>query len=254
MLTRRTVRKVGCHAVALGATLVLLALTACEGSRTGPGAEDQPPRLTRSVDPTARPTRSVYQPPQPMATLPITERTVPSPTASVLSNLTAHLEAAARKLVDDSLRYKEVPDLLFVQPDDAARRITVTYIGEPGRFIDCGRVSWPPGSADGSLEPATEQVLRSNVGYSRYGAPFERTMRLDARLVLSVEPELEGSQVTTSTSYVMTKAVATLAADGRIEGAEVETISFAPHETGRFWRGTECRATGELERMALAPL
>lgn len=87
----------------------------------------------------------------------------------------------------------------------------VTYGGAPRDFIAC---------AGGSQDASGRKIF------------------LDARTTLTAE----GPELRAETDYVAT-----------IEGGEggASSVAFGPSESGRFADGTECRATGQLERSLL---
>jgi hypothetical protein len=76
-------------------------------------------------------------------------------------------------------------------------------------------------------------------------------MKLDARLVVQVEPEGPGAGVETTSNYVLTKTVEAKDGAGWSRGRSHEVVSFSAGERGEFSKGTVCQPNGALERIVL---
>ena len=135
------------------------------------------------------------------------------------------------------------------------RLLVARYSGDPRPFLDCGMVEAlvderpvdPPRQY--SANRAEVRTARSPKG-RRVG--LLRSLNLDARLVVRVEPRGEGARVFASSIYVATKSVNRLRKGGRAdELIDREVISFKSDEEGRFTTGTICVPNGKLEAVPL---
>jgi hypothetical protein len=140
-----------------------------------------------------------------------------------------------------------------VNPKD--RVLVARYSGDPRPFLDCGTVT---ALEDGKpLDPPREYgANRSEVRTSKNPKDRRvgllRQLKLDARLVVRVEPRGKGARVFANSIYVATKSVNRLRKGGRVdELVDREVISFQSNETGRFEKGTQCIANGKLESLPL---
>jgi hypothetical protein len=136
-----------------------------------------------------------------------------------------------------------------VNPQD--RIIVARYSGDPRPYLDCGVVTL---LVDGqATEPPKRysankpevRTAKSPKG-RRYG--LLRRLRLDARLVVRVEPRGKGARVYADAIYVASKTVNRIREGGR-RGALIdrEVISFTSDRPGKFEKGTVCIGTGRLE-------
>lgn len=133
--------------------------------------------------------------------------------------------------------------------------LVARYSGDPRPFLDCGAVEAlidghpvnPPRHY--SANRAEVRTARTPKG-RRVG--LLRTLNLDARLVVRVEPRGDGSRVFANSIYVATKSINRLRKGGRAdELIDREVISFQSNEEGRFTKGTICVPNGKLEAVPL---
>lgn len=179
-------------------------------------------------------------------------------------------EPPARQPKGELSRYvRENPDLILeqvwafveqqgftiesVNPQD--RVLVARYSGDPRPFLDCGLVVAlvddkpvnPPRHY--SANRAEVRTARSPKG-RRVG--LLRSLNLDARLVVRIEPRGDGARVFANSIYVATKSVHRLRKGGLPdELIDREVISFESNEQGRFSKGTICVPNGKLEAVPL---
>ena len=153
------------------------------------------------------------------------------------------------------LIWNQVLDRLIQSPlqidlADPERGIIVArYSGDPEPYVTCGwillkrggEVEQVPASADATFERVTQGR----------GLEVNRDMRLDARLVVEVEPAGDEAAVATTANYVLTKTVVAADRSGRQRGRARDVVSFSAGGRGAFSKGTVCQATGALERTVL---
>lgn len=147
---------------------------------------------------------------------------------------------------------------LAIETIDPERRLVVArYGGDPRPYLDCGKVELlvdgrpadPP-----RIYSANKPEVRSarTVDGKRYG--LLRRLRLDARLVVEVEPSGKGARARSSAVLVASKQVERLRKGGvPDELVRREVISFRSDEVGRFAEGTTCVSNGKLESLPLQP-
>jgi hypothetical protein len=135
------------------------------------------------------------------------------------------------------------------------RVLVARYSGDPRPFLDCGKVT---AFADGKpLDPprvysANRPEVRTSKNPKNRRVGLLRQLKLDARLVVRVEPRGTGARVYANSIYVATKSVNRLRKGGRAdELVDREVISFQSNEIGRFEVGTQCIANGKLESLPL---
>lgn len=177
----------------------------------------------------------VYRPPERTASGPRTHY-VEAPPEWVLDRMAENLKR----------------DGLSVAPREAGdRRLIALYSGDPREFVDCGVVEM---LVEGRRErpPKTYSANRPETRTYRvvdgHRIGLLREMRLDARLVVEVEPQGKGTRVTSEAIYVLTKTTSRIYKGGQPgEALDHEVMSFTSSEIGRFKKGTSCVATGKLE-------
>ena len=130
--------------------------------------------------------------------------------------------------------------------DPAGRFVVAEYRGDPGPYLDCGVLLTVSREARGQTD-ATPAVVPER-GIRSWQASYERTLRLDGRLVVTITPQgSRQSLVATHGTYVLTKL---LREDDEISGQE--TIAFTSGQRAAFRKGTTCQPTGAFERTATA--
>jgi hypothetical protein len=153
------------------------------------------------------------------------------------------------------LIWNQVLDRLIQSPlqidlADPERGIIVArYSGDPEPYVTCGWILLERG---GEVEqvPASGDVSFDRV-MQRRGLEVNRDMRLDARLVVEVDPTGDEAAVDTTANYVLTKTVVAADRSGRQRGSTRDVVSFSAGGRGAFSKGTVCQATGALERTVL---
>lgn len=179
-------------------------------------------------------------------------------------------EPPARQPKGELSRYvRENPDLILEQVwafveqqgftiesvNPQEHLLVARYSGDPRPFLDCGLVValvdgqpvQPPRHYSGNRQEV--RTARTPKG-RRVG--MLRTLNLDARLVVRVEPRGDGSRVYTNAIYVATKSINRLRKGGKPdELIDRDVISFQSNEEGRFAKGTICVPNGKLEAVPL---
>ncbi len=139
---------------------------------------------------------------------------------------------------------------LQVELADPQRGIIVaTYTGEATPYVTCGWImrygEGEPELIDASSNASFDKMVRDRP------VQVDRDLRLDARLVVEVQPRGRQALVDTSGTYVLTKTVVTEDRSGRQQGRDHETVSFTTGERATFSKGTVCQPNGALERTVL---
>ena len=135
---------------------------------------------------------------------------------------------------------------LDIEKTDIADGLLIaTYIGDAERYLDCGTLRTDP---DLPPQPAAAAQIRLRPFSEQPSWLALRQMRLDARLVARTRAGESMSQLNSSATYVLTRTVDTLSADGAVLGSVRETIGFESGGVGRFSNGTTCLSNGVLER------
>lgn len=139
--------------------------------------------------------------------------------------------------------------------DPQARLLVARYSGDPRPFVDCGLVTalddGVPADPPRQYSANKPEVRTAKAPKGRRVGLF-REMRLDARLMVRVEPRGTGARVFASSIYVAAKNISRLRKGGKPdELVDREVISFQSGEEGRFEMGTICVATGKLESLPL---
>jgi hypothetical protein len=153
-------------------------------------------------------------------------------------------------LIWNQLLDRLIQSPLQVDLADPARGIVVaSYSGDPEPYVTCG---WILVDRGGELEevPASGEASFRRVVQGRR-LEVNRGMKLDARLVVKVEPDGGGAAVETTSNYVLTKTIEAADRAGRSRGRAHEVVSFSAGERGEFSKGTVCQPNGALERIVL---
>ena len=129
--------------------------------------------------------------------------------------------------------------------DESNGLLTATYLGDAGRFVDCGELRL---GNEGSFQPAAAARLSFRAFPDQPSWVALRHMRLDARLIARTRSDGLDTRLNAMAAYVLTRTVDTIGNDGAVLGTVRETISFETGGVGRFDNGTICHPTGELER------
>ena len=127
--------------------------------------------------------------------------------------------------------------------------VAARYSGDPEPYVTCG---WILVDRGGELEqvPASGEASLERVVQGRR-LEVNRSLNLDARLVVVVKPDGGGAAVETSSNYVLTKTIVAEDPVGWTHGRAQEVISFSAGERGEFSKGTVCQPNGALERTVL---
>ncbi|HEX6111219.1 MAG TPA: hypothetical protein VFZ10_02855 [Geminicoccaceae bacterium] len=134
--------------------------------------------------------------------------------------------------------------------DEPAGRLVVTYRGDPEPYVDCG---WIVIHEDEELERLPAARSEASFLRRRDGelVTLERDLRLDARMIVQIEPSGEDAIVRADSTYVLTKTIES--SDGQ-EPLHAETIRLGPGQSDAFTSGTQCQPNGELERLVFDAL
>jgi hypothetical protein len=137
--------------------------------------------------------------------------------------------------------------------DEQRGLVVVHYSGDPEPYVDCG---WIVAYQTGALKriPAATANASFDRPVAQDTLELDRDLRLDGRMVVSLEPEGRNTVVSTDTTYVLTKTVDAARPDGDDLGHVRETISFKTGESGSFRKGTQCQPNGRFERAVLDSL
>ena len=137
--------------------------------------------------------------------------------------------------------------------DEQRGLVVVEYSGDPEPYVDCG---WIVAYETGALKriPAATATASFDHSVAQDRLELDRDLRLDGRMVVSLEPEGRNTVVSTDTTYVLTKTVDAAQPDGDDLGHVRETISFKTGESGTFRKGTHCQPNGRFERAVLDSL
>jgi hypothetical protein len=137
--------------------------------------------------------------------------------------------------------------------DEQRGLVVVNYSGDPEPYVDCG---WIVAYQTGALKriPAATASASFDRPVAQDTLELDRDLRLDGRMVVSLEPEGRNTVVSTDTTYVLTKTVDAAQPDGDDLGHVRETISFKTGESGTFRKGTQCQPNGRFERAVLDSL
>lgn len=139
--------------------------------------------------------------------------------------------------------------------DKSAGTITLTYSGDPERYVDCGYITsyvknlrgeriyrFPAGAAATDYELMTGREIVS----------IARHMVLDAQIAVSATPI--GSQetlVSASARYVLSRTMHIRDTQGGVETLS-DRISFTSGQEGSLPGAVACRASGQLEADVLS--
>jgi hypothetical protein len=139
---------------------------------------------------------------------------------------------------------------LQVELADPQRGVIVaTYTGAATPYVTCGWImrygKGEPELIDASSNASFDKLVRDRP------VKVDRDLRLDARLVVEVQPRGRQALVDTSGTYVLTKTIVTEGRSGRQQDRDHEIVSFTTGERGRFSKGTVCQPNGALERTVL---
>jgi hypothetical protein len=168
---------------------------------------------------------------------------------------TRYVDEAPDIVFQELWAFLEEQGLALESVDPQARLIVARYSGDPRPYLDCGKVQ---ALSDGKpMDPprvysANKAEIRSarTIKGKRYG--LLRQLRLDARLVIRVEPRGEGARVFSRATFVASQQLRRLRRGGvPDELVRREVISFPSSEPGRFAKGTTCISTGKLEDLPL---
>ena len=144
----------------------------------------------------------------------------------------------------------------FSQLDEREGVITARYSGDPGDYVDCGRITTE--AIDRSSQRQLEASAASlQIGRDRLGTvrTVSRELQLDARLALQFTPEGDDrTGLQSSSTYVLTKTSTVYARAEQVEDSGSEIIFFDTFGSASFAKGTTCQATGILENLIFVGL
>jgi hypothetical protein len=140
-------------------------------------------------------------------------------------------------------------DLQIDLADPERGIIVARYSGDPEPYVTCGQIVMKRGG-EAEEVPASGAASFDRVVDGRR-LEINRDLKLDARLVVEVEPRADLAAVDTMSNYVLTKTVVAADRSGRPRGRAREVVSFSGGGRGAFDKGTRCQPTGDLERIVL---
>jgi hypothetical protein len=153
-------------------------------------------------------------------------------------------------LIWNQLLDRLIQSPLEVDLADPERGIVVaSYSGDPEPYVTCGWILVQRGGVLEQVPASGEASFRRVVEGRRL--EVTRGMKLDARLVVEVEPEDRGAAVETTSNYVLTKTIVAEDRVGWSRGRAHEVVSFSTGGRGEFSKGTVCQPNGALERIVL---
>ena len=109
----------------------------------------------------------------------------------------------------------------ITQIDPNGRYVVAAYSGDPGPYLDCGLLLTVSQEKRGETNAAPAVVAAREI--EAWGATYDRTLRLDGRLLVTIEPRGRQSLVGAQGTYVLTKSVQ----DDDAELSGQETIAFS---------------------------
>jgi len=138
----------------------------------------------------------------------------------------------------------------FSELDERTGLIVARYGGEPRDFVDCGTIVGEDAATGVAWrEDATAPRLTLARSTGDRLVTIERTLLLDARLVVQIRPDGEGSFLQAIANYVVSKKTDAWSDPGTRYASGIESIGFSTGGSSRFAKGTECWPTGRLERL-----
>jgi hypothetical protein len=127
--------------------------------------------------------------------------------------------------------------------------IVARYSGDAEPYVTCGQIVVRRGGEAEEVPASGAASFDRMVNGRRL--ELDRDMRLDARLVVKVDPGADMADVDTMSNYVLTKTVVAADQAGRQRGRAREVVSFSGGGRGTFNKGTVCQPTGDLEQIVL---
>lgn len=147
-------------------------------------------------------------------------------------------------------------DVLSQQPytiehaDRAERVIVARFRGDPEQYLDCGSIVTNDGEALAQLSGALPQVAL-DYKLAKRQVLLKRSLQLDGRVVVSLEPQGADTVVKADTTYVATKVVDFEDRQGQLRRGSRETVTFNSGSRGAFDKGTICQSKGVFEAALL---
>lgn len=230
------------RAVLAAGTLWLVASCAAPGNPDAPSSAERV-----SVSPVVA--RAPVRPPQPAPNVPEQLTYVPpAGPAGQAQNATLSMPAGeAWESVVGALRAQ---GLTLAVADERRGVVVATFSGDPAAWLDCGEIrATTIGSGAERAVPAAAERAEFRRGTRSAQRTVRRSQRLDARLVVLVEPDGDQTRVASSALYVLTRMI-----DGGSAAPSVETAEFRSGEQGVFSGGATCQSRGTLERAPLRGL
>ncbi|HTN94535.1 MAG TPA: hypothetical protein VMJ33_08145 [Gallionella sp.] len=148
--------------------------------------------------------------------------------------------------------------------DKASGSISLSYSGDPQRFIDCGNITSHVKDSKGERTydfPSTKAQANYEVMAGDVLFNIVRKMSVEAHVSLvfkQVNPNQ--TEVTANTVYVVQKDVISRRADSNVSQSWSDSVTFSNRGAASFPNDvnsaatTVCKPTGELEREILAAL
>jgi hypothetical protein len=177
------------------------------------------------------------------------------PTRAPKGELTRYVDEGPDAVFERVWAFLEQQGFAIESVNPRDRVVVARYGGDPRPYLDCGVVTQltdgqaadPPKRY--SANKAEVRTARNPKG-RRYG--LMRRLRLDARLVVRVEPRGKGSRVYADAIYVASKTINRIRKGGvPDELLDRDVISFTSERPGQFEKGTVCVGNGKLESVPL---
>lgn len=141
--------------------------------------------------------------------------------------------------------------------DRDAGAITLTYTGDPERYVDCGYITSYVKNVRGERTyrfPAATASAEYELMTGREIVSIERRMELDARIVVMVTPIGEKeTRISATARYILSRTMQIRDTQDRLQTIS-QTINFASDQEGTFPGAVVCRPSGMLEADVLAAL
>lgn len=223
---------------------VLLLVTGC-AAPGGPGTTDsaEPQNVSTVV------VRAPVRPAQPAPGAPERLDYVP-PGGPAGQPQNATLQMPANEAWESVIAALRAQGLTLAVADERRGVVVATFSGDPAAWLDCGEIrATTVGAAATRTVPGAAERAEFRRGTQSAQRTVRRNQRLDARLVVLVEPDGDQTRIATSALYVVTRMI-----DAGAGAPSVETAEFRSGERGEFSGGASCQSRGTLERAPLRGL
>jgi hypothetical protein len=158
----------------------------------------------------------------------------------------------------NSVSELETQSFVIDKIDKSSNVISLSYIGEPERYLDCGHINSRVSNNRGE-RIYNFQGVKANQIYEVMSAgdlfKINRTMFLEAHVSLVFEEVTQNkTKVTANAHYNVKKAITSTYVGDNTTKSYSEDISFDSGGSASFPRSTTCLANGALEREILSAI